>query len=179
MMNISMNMALTMARPRPPQSPSRSSSLLTTITPFNDPESYKMERQNSNVSRFSLYSGVSERPMGWKRSSRNPELRSRSMNIRRWDGITGTSTEWDGLRKVSDYRTISNIYGLCSQSPTGSRTLVPRRQLQCASVRARSISKRTCFQSSSRSSFGNQLPPTDAPVSCREISGVARVVRLQ
>jgi hypothetical protein len=100
-MNISMNMALTMARP--PQPPTRSSSLRTFI-PLNGSDKYNMESPDSVSSQFSLYKGISERPLGWKRLSRDPELRSRNMNIRRWDGAARTSKEWDGLRKVSAHR---------------------------------------------------------------------------
>ncbi|TVY76124.1 hypothetical protein LSUE1_G007131 [Lachnellula suecica] len=88
-------MALSMARP--PQPPSRSSSLRN-FTPFSGTNN-NMERTDSTSSQFALYKGVSKRPLGWKRSTKNPELRPRNMSVRKWDGATRTSTEWDGLRR--------------------------------------------------------------------------------
>lgn len=98
-MNICMNMALTMAHP--PQPPSRVSSLRSS-TQFGGPDNH-VDGHNPVPSHFSLYKGVSERPLGWKRSTtRNPEFRNRApiMNIKRWDGVARRSTGWDSLRKV-------------------------------------------------------------------------------
>jgi hypothetical protein len=88
---ISINMALTMAGPKPP---SRASSLRSKT------QSENMPRPQSSTSRkFSLYSGISDRPLGWK--PRKTENTARDMIVRRWDGATRRSTEWDSLRKVS------------------------------------------------------------------------------
>ncbi|TVY33012.1 hypothetical protein LSUB1_G007807 [Lachnellula subtilissima] len=90
-MDITMNMALTLSRP--PQLLSQPSSLRVS-------QPYSMEKSEYAPSQFPLYKGVTERPLGWKRSSRTPELRSRNTTkIRRWNGAAKTSTEWDGLRK--------------------------------------------------------------------------------
>ena len=71
---------------------------------------------------FSLYKGVSDRPLGWKprRSTITPELgsTSRDMSMRRWDGAARTSTEWDGLRKVCVLHIANNEPSLiCIQDP--------------------------------------------------------------
>jgi hypothetical protein len=95
-MNIAMNMALTMAGP--PKTPSRNSSLQTI---GNEPD----RTDPACSSNFSLYKGISDRPLGWKprRSVRNLGLDStaRDMSVRRWDGAARQSTDWDGLRRVS------------------------------------------------------------------------------
>jgi hypothetical protein len=87
-MNISMSLALSMAGPIP----SRNSSLSRAVN------------RSETSKEFSLYKGVSDRPLGWKprRSTITPELgsTSRDMSMRRWDGAARTSTEWDGLRRV-------------------------------------------------------------------------------
>lgn len=106
-MNISMNMALTMAHTLQPTS---KTSLLKTSSSDNC-----LNRSKSAASPFSLYKGLSNRPLGWKRSPRNPELRSgiRNMNMRRWDGAARTSTEWDSLRKVC-----RNVRRCCTRRQT-------------------------------------------------------------
>ena len=88
-MNISMSLALSMAGPIP----SRTSSLSRNMNRLETPKE------------FSLYKGISDRPLGWKPrrlSTKIPELgsTSRDMNMRRWDGTARTSIEWDGLRRV-------------------------------------------------------------------------------
>ena len=88
-MNLSMSLALTMAGPIP----SRSSSLSRNMNRSETPRE------------FSLYKGISDRPLGWKprrSSTKTPELgpTPRDTSMRRWDGAARTSTEWDGLRRV-------------------------------------------------------------------------------
>jgi hypothetical protein len=52
---------------------------------------------------ISLYKGVSDRPLGWKPRRTKLELNqySSSTNPKRWDGLAGTKTDWDGLRRVN------------------------------------------------------------------------------
>jgi hypothetical protein len=52
---------------------------------------------------FSLYKGVSDRPLGWKhRRKAKPDIgqAAREANIKRWDGAYRTTSDWDGLRRV-------------------------------------------------------------------------------
>ncbi len=152
---ISINMALTMAGPKPP---SRTTSLRT-IRPVHN-----MNRPASSSSQsVSLYNGVSDRPLGWKprRSARNPGLGStaKDMNIKRWDGAARLSSEWDGLRKVIIFSL--NLYmahHVYSSYFLGPRIMVPRWKLSCPPVRPRSIQKRSCFQSSHGSSTRDRVP---------------------
>lgn len=88
-MNISMSLALSMAGPIP----SRTSSLSRNMNRSETPKE------------FSLYKGISDRPLGWKprrMATKTPELGSTSkdMSMRRWDGAARGSSEWDGLRRV-------------------------------------------------------------------------------
>jgi len=91
-MNISLNMALTMARP------------LNRNSPTSIPEGCTDRTNSACSNNFPLYKGISDRPIGWKqkRSVSNPGLGStaRDMSVRRWDGAARRSTEWDCLRKV-------------------------------------------------------------------------------
>lgn len=53
---------------------------------------------------FSLYKGVSDRPLGWKaRRQAKPALgqATRDANVKKWDGAGRCKVEWDGLRRVS------------------------------------------------------------------------------
>lgn len=57
--------------------------------------------QSSTSNRkFSLYSGVSDRPLGWK--PRKATKTARDLSVRRWDGAARRSTEWDSLRKDAE-----------------------------------------------------------------------------
>lgn len=52
---------------------------------------------------FSLYKGVSDRPLGWKhRRKVVPDIgqAAREANIKRWDGPNRSISDWDGLRRV-------------------------------------------------------------------------------
>ena len=103
-MNISMSLAMSMAgKPKPP---SRTTSTRKTAS--------GTVRSNSVCSKdFSLYKGVSDRPLGWKpkRPKRNPARLSTynpnlgepliEMSVRKWDGAARRSVDWDGLRRVS------------------------------------------------------------------------------
>ncbi|KAF4635000.1 hypothetical protein G7Y89_g3101 [Cudoniella acicularis] len=53
---------------------------------------------------FSLYKGVSNRPFGWKRASRVPEMgaTARDFGMKKFDGVARQSTDWDRLRKDPD-----------------------------------------------------------------------------
>jgi hypothetical protein len=60
---------------------------------------YEMDRPRE----FSLYRGVSDRPLGWKaRRKVVPDVgqAARDANIKRWDGVSRTLSDWDGLRRV-------------------------------------------------------------------------------
>jgi hypothetical protein len=60
---------------------------------------YEMDKPRE----FSLYRGVSDRPMGWKaRRKIVPDIgqAARDANIKRWDGLSRTTGDWDGLRRV-------------------------------------------------------------------------------
>jgi hypothetical protein len=88
-MNISMSLALTMAAPVP----SRNSSLS------------KIMNRSETPKEFSLYKGISDRPLGWKPrriATKTDELGSTSkdLSMRRWDGAARSSLDWDGLRRV-------------------------------------------------------------------------------
>ncbi|CZR66173.1 uncharacterized protein PAC_16074 [Phialocephala subalpina] len=125
-MNISRNMALSMAG-APPKTPTRTSSL----------SSHSISRPASASSHFSLYKGLSDRPFGWKnrRSSKLPTLGSTAsdMSVRRWDGAARSSKEWDGLRRdpelwYPDGNCLVHLYGR-GQSRRGPAFKLPMEAL--------------------------------------------------
>ncbi|KAE9379332.1 hypothetical protein N431DRAFT_553574 [Stipitochalara longipes BDJ] len=124
-MNISLNMALTMARP-----PSQNS-------PIQIPRSCTDRADSASSNNFSLYKGISDRSIGWKqrRSIRHPGLGStaRDMSVRRWDGAARRSTEWDCLRKDPELwdpqgNCLVHLYGQ-GQSRRGPAFRVPMQGL--------------------------------------------------
>ncbi|KAK0125129.1 hypothetical protein ONS96_008993 [Cadophora gregata f. sp. sojae] len=141
-MNISMSLAMSMAGK--PKVPSRASSIRT---PAKEPV-----RSSSVCSKdFSLYKGVSERPLGWnpKRPERNPGRLSFcnptlgepviEMNVRRWDGAARRSVEWDGLRRdpelwYNDGNCLVHLYGQ-GQSRRGPAFKIPMDALLQTSCR--------------------------------------------
>lgn len=52
-----------------------------------------------------LYTAISDRPMSWRSRkyslSSEPTPASKGMGIKKWDGATRQSSDWDGLRRVS------------------------------------------------------------------------------
>lgn len=93
-----MSMALSMAGAAS-QPPSRAKSFTSTRTTIGRSSSI---REFGVTREFSLYKGISERPMGWKKTSRAPELGTTAgeFGIKKFDGKARLSTDWDGLRKV-------------------------------------------------------------------------------
>ncbi|KAL2074493.1 hypothetical protein VTL71DRAFT_8271 [Oculimacula yallundae] len=100
-MNISLSLAMSMAGPK---LPSRKSSLHT-------PTKGTVRSASVCSKNFSLYKGISDRPLGWKpkRPDRNPARLSTcnstlgepviEMSVRKWDGAARRSVDWDGLRR--------------------------------------------------------------------------------
>ncbi|CZS93292.1 uncharacterized protein RCO7_07768 [Rhynchosporium graminicola] len=101
-MNISLSLALSMAgKPKPS---SKSTSL---------PASTKGTLKCKSIASkdFSLYKGISDRPLGWK--PKRPERKSArlstwnielaetvvKMSMRKWEGAARRSVDWDGLRR--------------------------------------------------------------------------------
>lgn len=88
--------------PTPPQTPSNS---LPHSTEMKETASSTMDSTSrpQNQKEFSLYKGISNRPLGWKhRKSTKPPAgqTAHDAKIKRWDGAARTTTEWDGLRRV-------------------------------------------------------------------------------
>jgi hypothetical protein len=53
-----------------------------------------------------LYKGISDRPLGWKaRRQIKPRLGqvARDANVKKWEGATRHTSDWDGLRRVSPF----------------------------------------------------------------------------
>lgn len=150
-MNISLNMALSMAG-APPKTPTRTSSLASTGNGIS--------RTASTNSNFTLYKGFTDRPLGWKnrRSSKIPTLGSTAsdMSVRRWDGAARSSREWDGLRRVCPVHCLKWLNQL---TQLGSRVMVRKWELPCPLIRTRTIKKRSCLQASNGRLDCNKLLP--------------------
>lgn len=136
-MNISLNMALTMARP-------------SSTSPLSSPGSCHERADSVSSNSFSIYKGVSDRPIGWKqrRSVINPGLGStaRDISVKRWDGAARQSSDWDCLRKVY-FPKCEKLYKMTNIFE-GSRTMGSSRKLPRPFVWAWSIEKRSSFPGS-------------------------------
>lgn len=105
--NTSVSLALSLATsvttaPAPPRASSlrRSGFRNNKHAPSKLNSIYEMDRPRE----FFLYRGVSDRPLGWKaRRKIVPDIgqAARDANVKRWDGVSRTTTDWDGLRRVS------------------------------------------------------------------------------
>ena len=65
-------------------------------------------------SEISIYKGVSDRPLGWKRRKSDGKLRlarESELCVQRWDGRNRMASPWDGLRRVSVYLHECNLDG--------------------------------------------------------------------
>ncbi|KAI9740685.1 MAG: hypothetical protein M1818_004649 [Claussenomyces sp. TS43310] len=100
-MNTSISLALSFAGV--PNSPTRRPSLsnMQSGARMGSMTSISEKDMSSNIS---IYKGISDRPLGWKpRRHVKPIVTNpaRDANIKKFDGATNISTEWDGLRRVS------------------------------------------------------------------------------
>ncbi|KAN0114807.1 hypothetical protein V8E51_004351 [Hyaloscypha variabilis] len=139
-MNISLNMALSMAR--------------SPTSPIQTPIACAERIDSAYSNNFPLYKGISDRPIGWKQRSsvRNSGLVStgKDMSVRRWDGAARRSTEWDGLRKDPELwdpqgNCLVHLYGR-GQSRRGPAFRVPMEVL--VATHCKPLLDRFLFQTS-------------------------------
>ena len=60
-------------------------------------------RYGCSPNEVSIYTGVSDRPLGWKRRKtfkRQTMARETQVDVKRWDGRNKTSEPWECLRRV-------------------------------------------------------------------------------
>lgn len=159
-------MALTMARP-----PSTS--------PLSSPGSCPERTDSAASNNFSIYKGVSDRPIGWKqrRSVRNPGLGStaRDISVKRWDGAARQSSDWDCLRKVYVPK-YEKLYKMTDMFE-GSRTMGSSRKLPHPLVWTRSIEKRSSFPGSYRRTPRNSLQTSARQILSQYSRGIAIISR--
>lgn len=96
--SISISLALTMAGPAAKTSTQRKNS---TKTPLDGRKRAESTRERE----FTIYKGVSDRPLGWKarRAARTTATgqMGRDVLIRKWDGAVRRSIVWDDMRRVN------------------------------------------------------------------------------
>jgi hypothetical protein len=56
-----------------------------------------------------IYDGVSSRPRGWKTRRSSTLTATRESRLKRFDGLMGTSSQWDGLWRVRSTHTCSTL----------------------------------------------------------------------
>jgi len=137
-------------------------------SPLSSPGSCPERADSASSNNFSIYKGVSDRPIGWKqrRSVRNPGLGStaRDISVKRWDGAARQSSDWDCLRKVY-FPTYEKLYKT-TDFFVGSRTMGSSRKLPRPLVWTRSIEKRSSFPG-----FSRRTPRNSLQTSARQILG--------